>query len=174
MTTSPLRVALLGLLAAVCAACAASPDTDAGKRAEIEAQYAEYREEFPDVPEIDARKLKEWGELAELPVIVDVRTPEEQAVSMIPGAITKEAFEANKDDYEGQDVITYCTIGYRSGLYAKELRAEGFSASNLKGSVLAWAHEGGDFVDKDGKPTQRVHVYGESWNLLPEGYEPVW
>lgn len=160
--------------ATICPACAAPPDGDAAKRAEIERQYAGYRAEFPDVPEYEASELIELAPVAELPIFIDARTPEEQAVSMIPGAITKEAFEARKEDYRDYDIVTYCTIGYRSGLYAKELREEGFRAGNLKGSVLSWAHSGGQFLDAEGKPTTRVHVYGEKWNLLPDGYEPVW
>jgi rhodanese-related sulfurtransferase len=84
-------------------------------------------------------------------VLVDVRTHEEQDVSMIPHAIHLQEFEAlldqiilrsndnnnhmrvkgdgHHDEYLMDDippifinVITYCTIGYRSGLQARYLR----------------------------------------------------
>lgn len=166
---------LLGVLTAFCSACAAPPPgTDRAKLGEIEGQYAGYKQEFADVPEYDAETLVEMAPVAELPVFVDVREPEEQAVSMIPGAMTQEEFEAHKEEYKDREIITYCTIGYRSGLYAAQLRKEGFNAGNLKGSVLSWAHAGGEFWDAEGNPTKRVHVYGEEWNLLPEDYEAVW
>lgn len=60
--------------------------------------------------------------------LVDVRTKAEQKVSMIPGAITLHEFESQLKQYpnkwqdDGQLVVTYCTIGYRSGLEAQRLR----------------------------------------------------
>lgn len=147
--------------------------SDAEKKSTIESMYQEYKAEFPDVPEIDAASLMQLQRNSAA-IVVDVRTPAEQAVSIIPGAITKEEFEAHKNEYAEKEIVTYCTIGYRSGLTAQELIKEGFHAFNLKGSVLDWAHAGGEFVDAEGRPTRRVHVYGEQWNLLPDGYEPVW
>jgi rhodanese-related sulfurtransferase len=142
----------------------------ADQRAEIRAMFKEYRKEFTDVPSVSPSDVMEADDDI---VLVDVRTPEEQAVSMLPGAITQEAFEARQSDYEGKRIVTYCTIGYRSGLYAKRLREAGIDAANLHGSVLSWAHEGGEFV-VNGETTNRVHVYGPEWNLLPEGYEATW
>lgn len=149
------------------------PETDAARRAQIESMYEEYRQEFPDVAEItpqDFRKLQQASDT----VLVDVRTPEEQAVSMLPGAITLDAFEAAKDTYRDQTIVTYCTIGARSGECAKELKAEGFKARNLKGSILAWTHAGLPLFDKDGQPTKRVHTYGKQWNLVADGYDATW
>lgn len=169
------RFLALGLLGAALPGCSGARDAQAiepeDRRAAIAEMYDGYRAEFPDVPEIDAPTLMQRRDEV---MIVDVRTPEEQAVSMLPGAITQTAFEADKSAYKDKEIVTYCTIGYRSGLYAETLGEEGFRALNLKGSVLEWAHEGGEFVDPDGIPTQRVHVYGEEWNLLPDGYVPVW
>ena len=55
-------------------------------------------------------------------VIVDVRTKDEQDVSMIEGAMRKDDFEARKDEFKGHKVIAYCTIGYRSGKYVETLK----------------------------------------------------
>lgn len=126
---------------------------------------------FPAQPEIS---VAEWlarpkGRPA---VLVDVREPHEQRVSMLPGAITKQDFERHSARYRSWLVVPYCTIGLRSGLYTRELRGRGFEVRNLAGSALAWAHAGLPFETK-GKATRRVHVFNADWNLLPRGYEPV-
>ncbi|MCP9861018.1 rhodanese-like domain-containing protein [Cyanobium sp. Cruz-8H5] len=105
-------------------------------------------------------------------VLVDVREPHEQRVSMLPGAITKQDFERNSARYRSWVVVPYCTIGLRSGIYTRELRVQGFEVRNLAGSALAWAHAGLLF-ETEGKATRRVHVFNADWNLLPRGYEPV-
>lgn len=149
------------------------PQSDAARRAQIESMYQEYREDFPAVDEISPQGLLD-RKLAEDTVLVDVRTPEEQAVSMLPGAITQDAFEAARDAYQHQTVVTYCTIGARSGAYADELREEGVAVFNLKGSILAWTHAGLPLMDSAGQPTRSVHTYGRKWNLAASGYAAVW
>ncbi|MDX1644392.1 MAG: rhodanese-like domain-containing protein [Thermoanaerobaculia bacterium] len=181
-SSSPrLAVALACAALVASLGCAGEPArnlTEAEKRQRIEAMYAEYRDEFPRVEAIGPAELA--AELAaetggdEGLVVVDARSDEERAVSTIPGAIPRQEFERRSDDLAGHDVVTYCTIGYRSGLYAQELVERGFRARNLAGSILAWTHEGLPLVTPEGEPTRRVHVYGERWNLAAEGYEAVW
>ena len=148
------------------------PINDEAKRATIDAMYEEYRADFPDVPEITAEELAE-ALASNAVVLVDVRPKKERTVSMIQGAITVEAFEADREKFAGNRIVTYCTIGARSGEYAESLRAKGIDAENLRGSILAWAHAGQPLANADG-PTKRVHVYGSNWNLLPSGYEGTW
>ncbi|HMB67696.1 MAG TPA: rhodanese-like domain-containing protein [bacterium] len=145
---------------------------DLERRQRIDAMYEEYREAFPDVPDVTARELLE-ADAAARPVLVDVRPEDERAVSTIPGAIALDDLEASGDAYRGHRIVCFCTVGYRSGRAAAELRRDGWDAANLAGSLLAWVDEGGPLVDANG-PTRRVHVYGERWSLLPSGYEPVW
>ncbi len=147
------------------------PD-DAKKRQEIEAKYQKSRKLFSEVPEITAEQLLRRCEEEEL-VIVDARSPQEQAVSMLPGAITAEQFGADREAYRDRAVVTYCTIGHRSGLLAQQLHAQGCAVSNLKGAILSWTHVGGELVDANG-PTKRVHVWSPKMNLVAEGYEAVW
>ncbi len=144
--------------------------------AEVERRYAGFRQRlFPAVPDIS---VAAWDAAAapagpgQPLLLVDVRAAHEQAVSMLPGAIGRQAFERERERYREHLIVPYCTIGLRSGLYARQLIEEGFAARNLAGSALAWAHAGLAF-EADGKPTRRVHVYGADWNLLPAGYEPV-
>jgi rhodanese-related sulfurtransferase len=146
--------------------------SDEAKRKKIESFYDRSRRQFPEVPEISAEELRERLGSEEL-VIVDVRAPEEQEVSMIEGAIPSREFEQNMSEYEGSAVVCYCTIGHRSGLYAQHLQRLGWDAHNLKGAILSWTHAGGELVNADG-PTRKVHVWSPRTSLEADGYEPVW
>jgi rhodanese-related sulfurtransferase len=152
----------------------ALPTTDESRRAEIEAMYEKGRSRFDGVPEVTAEELLRL--LKERPgevVVVDVRDPQEQAVSMIDGAITREEFEAAAARYRGATVVPYCTVGGRSGQYARLLHESGWRVMNFRGSILAWTHVGGGLRDAAG-PTRRVHVWSPKANLIAQGYEAVW
>ncbi|QDV41752.1 molybdopterin biosynthesis protein MoeB [Stieleria neptunia] len=105
-------------------------------------------------------------------VLVDVRSDAEVNVSIIPGAITKKQYEANRQDYQGRTVIPYCTVGGRSGAYAKQLVAKGVTVKNYKGSILKWIDAELPLVTLDGKPTNRVHTYSDRYKI-PSKYEQV-
>ena len=147
--------------------------TGAERAERIHVMYADYAAQFPGVPDIDVATLLQWQEEKDV-LLVDVRSAEEQAVSRIPGAISRSDFEEDKAKYSGRPIVAYCTIGYRSAQYTEELLAQGWDAYNLAGSLLAWAHQGKTFVGPDGEATRRAHVYGAKWNLLPHGFEAVW
>src|SRR4051812_46166682 len=74
------------------------------------------------VPLIKAAELKTILEDTNL-VLIDVRQPREQEVSMLPHAITTAEFAAafRHGIPKGKRLVVYCTIGYRSGKYAQEL-----------------------------------------------------
>ena len=145
--------------------------TDEAKRKRIEAIYRRSRRAFPEVGELTADELLERLDDDDL-VLVDVRRPDEQAVSMIVGAISAQEFERDQERYEGSTVVAYCTVGHRSGLYAQDLARRGWNAVNLKGAILSWTHVGGALEDEDG-PTRKVHIWSPPI-LTAEGYEPVW
>jgi hypothetical protein len=92
---------------------------------------------------------------------------------MIPGAISYRQFEREAAAHAGATVVTYCTIGGRSGKLAKQLHDGGWKVFNLKGSLLGWTHSGGALACDEG-PTRRIHVFRSKFDLAPEGYEPVW
>lgn len=146
---------------------------DAEKRVKIDELYRGYKSKFPDAPEMTVETLKQRLTGTDPPVLVDVRGDEEREVSMIPGAISQEEFEKHPDRFTGREVVTYCTIGYRSGRYTQKLVGKGWDAHNLRGSIVSWTHVEGE-LEHDGSPTRRVHVYGRAWNLVAEGYEAVW
>ena len=135
--------------------------------------YAKSRRHFPEVGEVTAAELIERRAAGEEIVVVDVRSPLEQAVSMIEGALTQVDFEQALADHMDATIVAYCTIGHRSGLYAQMLAARGLNALNLKGAILSWTHAGGPLADESG-PTQRLHVGGPRYNLEADGYEPTW
>jgi len=146
--------------------------TDEQKLKRINDLYRKYKRSFPDVPDVSVKELIAMKEKKDV-VLVDRRKKKEQEVSMLPGAITAREFEENIERYRDKTIVVYCTIGSRSGHYARDLVEEGLIAYNLRGSILAWIHAGQKLVS-DGKETRRVHVYGRRWNLAPEGYEAVW
>ena len=135
----------------------------------IEALVADVEASVGDVPVIRADDLRLALGGAAPPVLLDVRAPEERAVSVIPGAV----FDADRIA-AGAEVIVYCTVGLRSGKTARQLRERGINALNLRGGILAWLAAGGTLVDAQGAPTHRVHVYGRRWNAVPEGFVAVW
>ena len=113
-------------------------------------------------------------------VLIDIRQADEQAVSMLPGALTTREFAERfrKGIPKEKRLVVYCTLGYRSGKYAMELAGQKIRAENLEGGLMAWSHVGGDLVVKnpDGlvTPTRRVHVYSQGWNFLHPDYQAVW
>ncbi|WP_235908754.1 rhodanese-like domain-containing protein [Roseiconus nitratireducens] len=119
-------------------------------------------------------KAKQEGQPVPEPnfVVVDVRSEPEVNVSVIPGAITKKAYEENRDDYAGRVVIPYCTIGGRSGRYAQQLADSDVPVKNFKGSILEWVNHQLPLVTLEGKPTNRVHIYSDRYKI-PEKYEAV-
>lgn len=150
----------------------AASHSDLWKRQQIETMYAEYAEKFPEVNSISVGELKQLQQQQEV-ILVDVRSPEERAVSIIPGSIDQAKFESNLEQYRQFPVVAYCTIGYRSGRYAQKMQQKGVNIVNLQGSLLAWSHEGEELSNKTGK-TNKVHVFGRKWNLIAKNYQPVW
>lgn len=146
--------------------------SDSDKRLEIEILYARSKKQFPGVPDLTVAELDKLRETSDV-VLVDVRNPPEQAVSMIPGSITSAEFESDPAVHAGKTLVTYCTIGHRSGLYARTLQDQGWRVFNLKGAILAWTHEQRELVDTLG-PTRRVHVAGPRWSLESSDYDPIW
>ena len=84
---------------------------DSVKRHRVEVMYASYKKLFPEVMDISAEcallKLKKRSKI----IFVDVRKSNEQAISMLPGAITDREFLKNPDVYADHLVIGYCSIG---------------------------------------------------------------
>ena len=155
------------------AGCQANKVSDVDKQTRIEAMYRQYAQEFPTVKGITAVELQQLQRQGKKVILVDVRSPSEIAISYIPGAITLAEFERDLAQYQDAIVVAYCTIGYRSGLYAQKLQQQGIEILNLEGSLLAWSHSGGELTDGT-KDTRQVHVFGRQWQLTPSSYKSIW
>lgn len=129
--------------------------------------------EAPVVTAAQIRSLQSDPNRKDSFVIVDVRAKAETDVSVIPGAITQADFEKTTQQHQGKAVLVYCTVGYRSGIYAKKLRKKGWSAWNYQGSILDWCKNQLPVVTKDGARTTRVHTYNSSYSLAG-GYQAVY
>lgn len=154
------------------AGCSGPPLADAQKKANVYRLYAGYKQEFPEVTDIAPQELMRLLTEKKPVVLVDVRTAAEQQVSMLPGAVTSEVFLSNLEAYRDHTVVGYCTISYRSGRLARELRQKGLTMRNLQGGLLAWLHAGGQVYAR-GVESRRVHVYGSKWDLAPAAYQTV-
>jgi len=149
------------------------PLSDAEKKERVRALYEEYRKSFPTIQSLTVEELLELQSGSEQLVLVDVRKPEEMKVSMIPGAIDKQTFVRQAESFRGAVVVPYCTVGYRSGLYSRQLEKDGWDVRNLEGSILAWTLAGLPLEDAQG-PTKKVHVYGRTWDLAAGDFASVW
>lgn len=137
-------------------------------------QYYQYKQRhFPEVPDITVRQLTSLSEFKNA-ILVDVRTPEERAVSLIPEAISEDSLQLLPESaLSGTPIIVYCTIGIRSGYATREMRKKGLKAFNLVGGILSWAAEGRLFQMGPIRG-KRVHIYSREWNFLVPGYEAVY
>lgn len=80
--------------------------TNEQKREEIEARYARSSQSYPEVKAVEAGEAKEMLGRDGV-VFLDVRSPEEQQVSMIPGALTVPEFEAKAEALQGATIVSY-------------------------------------------------------------------
>jgi rhodanese-related sulfurtransferase len=131
---------------------------------------AKVRSEFPDVPLITTAELAAWlddpGRPA--PLLLDVRTQAEFDVSHLQRAKHVEPSASASAVREAKDrpIVTYCSVGYRSGAFAKKLLDAGYTnVANLEGSIFRWANEGRPIVSA-GRRAEKVHPYNSTWGLL--------
>ena len=131
---------------------------------------AKIRSEFPAVKRISTAELAAWLEdsTRAQPVLLDVRTRPEFQLSHLRGArhVAPDAMASAIRLPKERPIVTYCSVGYRSGRFAERLRAAGFrNVMNLEGSIFRWANEGRELVC-DGRKVDKVHPYNRAWGLL--------
>jgi len=171
----PLCTLLAGLFGLIVSFSAwAEPElSDAKKMERVYQMYAGYREDFPAVKEISVTDAMGMIKDGQEVIFVDTRRTEEMEISMLPGAISKKMFLGDEKAVDRDSVIIgYCTIGYRSGIFARDVAENSTEIYNLKGGLLAWVLEGGTVYDRD-SPARRIHVYGDTWRFVPNGYEAI-
>lgn len=164
------------------------PDTD-----EWPGLQQEIRQRFPRAPQIDTETLADWLDHPELapggvrPLLLDARTPEEHAVSHLPGArstpdlataldVLEEMGRAPSSQAggEGAAIVVYCSVGWRSSDLVQQLRDRGVDNRwnvgnlwNLEGSIFRWANEGRPVV-RNGQPVRQVHPFDDRWGRFLE------
>ena len=131
---------------------------------------AKIRSEFPDVRRITTAELAAWLNDSSRPAprLLDVRTRAEFDVSHLHGAkhVDPDAAAASVGGAKDQPIVTYCSVGYRSGAFAKKLGDAGYTnVTNLEGSIFRWANEDRPLL-AGGRAADKVHPYNRTWGML--------
>ena len=111
-------------------------------------------------------------------LLLDIRDPEEYAVSRLPGAIwvnpsaSAETALIQMGDVRGKTIVVYCSVGKRSSIFAereqlalKEMGA--VSIANLERGIFGWHNAERTLVDANGA-TDAVHPYDAVWKQYVE------
>ncbi len=103
-------------------------------------------------------------------IFLDSRTKEEFEVSHIKNSIWVgyDDFSINrlKNIGKKQNIIVYCSVGYRSEKIVEKLQKEGYSnTSNLYGGIFEWVNQEKPIVDSNNRLTNNVHPYSKSWGI---------
>ena len=119
------------------------------------------------VPEVSVASLSQ--DTSKI-VLLDARETREFEVSHIDHAIhvgydnfnTKSVKEISKDD----QIVVYCSVGYRSEKIAEKLIELGYSnVSNLYGGIFEWKNQGHDVVTAENNITEEVHAFDRLWGV---------
>jgi rhodanese-related sulfurtransferase len=130
------------------------------------------RSVFPDVQHLSTNELEHSLSRSERPVLIDVRSSEEFAISHLKDAINLRSLEEIEKCCSERDakLVLYCAVGFRSASLVSKLQRRGFgNAVNLEGSIFRWANEGRSIYCGTSS-TAAVHPFGSIWaGLLKEG-----
>ena len=142
------------------------------------------RREYPEVPQLSTASLSAWlAGPVPFPILLDVRTPEEFAVSHLLGDNRALTLAEANITLEGKNrdlpIVVYCSVGYRSSRLARELRQAGWKKVwNLEGSLFAWANEGrplyrtisssskAEFSNASPTKVLVAHPFDDTWGKL--------
>jgi rhodanese-related sulfurtransferase len=137
----------------------------------------ELRADFPRVASMTAADLRLLQGDEKKPIILDVREPDEFAVSHLQGAIRvdpdaelDDILRSTGPDIKGRTIIFYCSVGVRSTALAERVRT-GLKARgaarivNLSEGIFGW-HNANRPLVAGGKPTAFVHPYDKLWGRL--------
>ncbi len=111
-------------------------------------------------------------------VLLDIRDPEEFAVSRLPGAVwvspgaSAETALIQMGDVRGKTIVVYCSVGRRSSIFAEReqdalIKMGAVSVSNLERGIFGWHNEARQLVDAKGE-TDAVHPYDAVWKRYVE------
>lgn len=166
-----MRTAIL-ILALALAACAAGDTGLNAIHADIVSDHSSVIQISPeDFSALDRENL----------LILDIREPEEYAVSRIPGAIwvspsaTAQTAAIQIGDVKDKQIIVYCSVGRRSSIFAERVQDEflangAISVSNLERGIFGWHNDARALTDSNGE-TDAVHPYDAVWKRYVEREE---
>lgn len=103
-------------------------------------------------------------------LFVDSREPKEFEISHLRNAINVGYDSLDLSPLEkvdkSQEIIVYCSIGYRSEKVAEKLKAQGFTnVSNLYGGIFEWKNQGKIVYNPSNTPTDSVHAFSKTWGI---------
>lgn len=119
-----------------------------------------------NVSEVSVVKAKEMKRA----LFLDARELNEFQVSHINNArhVGYDKFDLTslKDVDKNQQIVVYCSVGYRSEKIAEKLVQAGYTnVQNLYGGIFEWVNESLPVVNNQGNQTDRVHAYSKSWGI---------
>lgn len=145
------------------------------RSAALDLVEGQIRQLFDDVEHMSIERFDELLRTsADRVVVLDVREPEEHAVSRLAGAIhispdEKSAAEVVRraGDLDGKIVVAYCSIGLRSSRLivriGQALKERGAAElHNLAGGVFRWRNDGRTLKGPKGA-TWAIHPYSLLW-----------
>lgn len=109
-------------------------------------------------------------------VLLDARESNEYAVSHIENAqfVGYDSFSLDSVSEISKDntIVVYCSVGYRSGLVAKQLVEAGYTnVYNLYGGIFDWTNHGLPVVNEQNEAVEQVHPYNSVWGIWVNKYE---
>ena len=128
------------LVALLLPACGGTPTASAPVSTPAAAPATSVRNISVDV-------LKQSKDAGKVPVLVDVRTPEEFASGHVAGAVnipidTLSSRMSELEPYKGGDVYVICQVGGRSAAASSSLAKAGYQPLNVQGGTAAWKTAG--------------------------------
>ena len=130
---------------------------------------------YPRASRISAAELSTRLQGPHPPLLVDVRSAAEFAVSHLTGALrvepgSSEVASTSLDD----DIVVYCSVGERSSALAERLIERGYRhVADLHGGIFSWANHGYP-VERNGDPVMGVHPCDSRWGRLLEQKRWQW
>ena len=128
--------------------------------------------QYPYVTPLTTDALNAWMNDANrtAPMLIDTRSRPEFDISHLNKAIyaeTRAEIDAvTANTAKDQEIVVYCSVGFRSAQMASWLNSRGFkNVHNLEGSLFEWANK--DFpIYRKNIRVKTVHPYDEDWGRL--------
>ena len=129
------------------------------------------RRQFPNTPTVNTSDFSEIIKDNDNVLILDCRRADEHEISKIPGAknvhfrcSNEELKETLKEVDDKTQIISYCSLGYRSAIITDRIReqiqndssiqATSDNVYNLEGSIFKWANENRPLIDSNDQSTR--------------------